>query len=215
MSVLGELHSAQKEIKIDWVCRSDFNNILKLSTYIHKVWSFDRKLGMLGLIKMALLLRHEGYTHIYDAHSTIRSRIISFILCFMNFKKVDFKRRSKERLKRILLFKFNKNNFPKPYLGMNSFKKPISTWLEINSAGAIQEWSFKDIPDFNLPYEKFIVLAPSAAWPMKTWPVSHFKQLIEILKGYHFIILGGPADKFCHEFEELYGLGIGASVEIK
>ena len=48
-----------------------------------------------------------------------------------------------------------------------------------------------------LPY--FVALAPSAAWPLKRWPLAYWKELINLNPHVFFIVLGGPRDHFCQE----------------
>jgi heptosyltransferase-2 len=49
-----------------------------------------------------------------------------------------------------------------------------------------------------LPVTDFVVMAPSAAWEMKRWPLDHWKKLILQTKKY-VIVVGGPGDQFCRE----------------
>lgn len=44
-----------------------------------------------------------------------------------------------------------------------------------------------------------IALAPSAAYPLKRWPLEYWKQLIELCSDFRFVILGGPGDGFLLE----------------
>lgn len=58
---------------------------------------------------------------------------------------------------------------------------------------------------------KYICLIPSASFPEKRWPVHKFKALIELLLNdsdfneYKFVILAGPDDDFCREFDQFIG----------
>ena len=46
------------------------------------------------------------------------------------------------------------------------------------------------------------VLAPSAAWEMKRWPVGHWQSLIAKMPTQKFVVVGGPQDHFCDELEK-------------
>jgi heptosyltransferase-2 len=49
-------------------------------------------------------------------------------------------------------------------------------------------------------------LAPSAAWPKKRWPLSHWKNLIGLIlkqTNLSILILGGPKDDFCKDLAAL------------
>lgn len=202
MSVLGPLRQRFPQAEIHWLCRKDMQDFLGASEYQVKVWAFNRDDGLVGLIKLALELRKFHFTHVYDAHSNLRSRIVSVILRFA--RPLNFIRRSKERWKRFLLFWFRINKFPKPFKGMLSYQKPLTKWgvdpLEFN----YQKWNFPESVTQTINELKItqkIVLAPSAAWEMKRWPISHWKELIYKLPQFEFVVLGGPKDDFCRELE--------------
>lgn len=198
MSILPKLkHSVPGEIH--WVTRSDMSSLLLLNKSVDRIWSFDKKKGLIGLVKLALELRGQGYTHVYDAHSNLRSRVLSLFLA-----SPYFLRRSKERIKRVLLFTFRKNYFDRPYKGIISYLRPLEKWSVSNATKFDgQTWDFSSVncqQEFNLDS---IVIAPSAAWEMKRWPISHWKKLIEINQDLNFTILGGPGDSFCEEIRKV------------
>ena len=73
------------DYKIHWLVKKEFAGLVSLSDSIDQVISFSKEDGVIGLIKLALKLRKEGYTHLYDAHSNIRSRIFTvFFKLFLN-----------------------------------------------------------------------------------------------------------------------------------
>ncbi len=196
MSVLAPLHARFPTAQIDWLVRSDNVSILPCSTQVSKIWSFDRKQGLWGLVQLALELRAQNYTHVYDAHSNLRSRIVSLFL-----NPAHFVRRSKERWKRFMLFQMRVNKFPWPYRGMHSFVKPLAQWGVSEKDSLLDSWQFT--PEQVSKCEEllgnigpFVTLVPSAAWPMKRWPEDHWMRLIRALPGVSFVLLGGPSDHF-------------------
>lgn len=196
--------SANREIH--WLVKKEFASVLGMSDQVSRIIEFDKKIGMIGLIKLALKLREENYTHIYDAHSNIRSKVVKWILSFL--RQVKFARRYKERLKRILLFKFRKNLFPWPFLGAVSFLEPVSEWIEFKGRHTdfAQKWSFDDkvVEKFNsFGISDYIAIAPSAAWEMKRWPIEYWKEVIRQMPEQKFVVLGGPADTFCQEIADI------------
>ena len=202
MGVIGGIKKQFPDAEIHWIARKDMSSFLSMDKRIDKIWAFDKKEGLKGLLRMADELKKEHYDYIYDAHSNIRSNILKFKLIPWLGKHPHYALRSKERMKRLLLFRFGINRFDWPFRGMESYRKPLKKW---------------GITDFNIPYsdwyfpENFaselnplitprtVTLVPSANWAMKRWPVDHWKQLVESLPGYRFIILAGPADTFCEE----------------
>lgn len=208
LSIINGIIKRFPKSEIHWVTRDDLMGIPAIHPGIFKVWGFVRQDGFFGLFKLAFSLRNERFDYIYDAHSNIRSRILSFVLSF-SFRRVNFIRRGKDRLKRIMLFKFGKNMFPDPFCGMISYQKPLEKW-DIK-----KNCDFKFKPDFSSTavqhvMEKissikrpFITLVPSAAWEMKRWPVEFWKKLILLMPEYQFLVLGGGNDLFCQKLKEV------------
>lgn len=197
MSVLDSLTGESFDAEVHWLVRSDLLDVPGLSKKVSKVWAFDRKDGLLGLIKLGLKLRGQGFTHIYDAHSSMRSRILCSLLRPLCLGP-KLARRSKERFKRFLLFSLGINKFPKPFKGMLSYHRPIEKWGIDPRESFSDSWSFSGGKEF-----EGIALAPSAAWEMKRWPLEHWKNLIRELPEQKFVVLGGPGDSFCKELEEV------------
>lgn len=197
MSVLRPLKTRSTDSEIHWLTRSEFSNLVTLSPYVDRVISFDKKSGLLGLIKLGFQLRSEGYELIYDAHRNTRSAILRWI-----FLGIHIVSRPKSRWKRILLFTFRINKFPWPFRGMKSYLEP----LRLPDSELHQQWSFSSEVTTKVDQlvgENFVCLAPSAAWEMKRWPLSHWKELINLKSETRFVVLGGPADTFCEELVQV------------
>lgn len=203
-STLAPLKDSLPQSEIHWLVRSDLEGTLKSEERIDKLITFDRKKGLIGLIKLAFELRKEKYDLIYDAHNNVRSFFVRFILnTFSSSSSLKVVIRSKDRLKRILLFSFGINKFPNPYKAMESFWSPLKKELEIEGKLRPISWGDQPSEEEKRKLEGAIVLVPSAAWPKKTWPIEHWKKLIEILPQKKFIILGGPADTFCEDIRKI------------
>ncbi len=209
MSVLGGIKQKYPNAEIHWFVRSDIAPILEIDSRIDKIWAFNKKKGIKGLWRISKQLKKENYTHIYDAHSNIRSNVLKLQLCPFWKRWLGtapkFTLRSKERLKRILLFKFRVNKFPKPFRGMVSFQKPLTKFGITNFPMEYAEWNFptdaqKKLANItSLELKEYICLVPSAAWELKRWDVDYWKLLIKLLPKQHFLIIGGPNDTFCEE----------------
>lgn len=213
MSTVGGICKKFPNAEIHWIVRSDIAHVLMLDPRIHKVWSFDKKTGFKGLWEITKQLRTEKFNYIYDAHSNIRSNIIKLVLCPFWKRWLGiapkFTMRSKERLKRFLLFQFRINRFPRPFRGMTSFQKPLEKWNICDFPLTPPSWNFpkKTVSKIHsLVGEKCnqsICLVPSAAWEMKRWPVEHWQELVRLLPQQHFIIIGGPTDDFCQDIADV------------
>ncbi len=207
MSVTGGFKNHYPECELHWIVRKDLASLLKIDPRIDRLIEFDRNLGISGLLKLAFHLKKEGYTHIYDAHSNIRSNILKLILRPLGIGPKLITRR-KSRLKRFLLFKFRINLLPKPFRAFESFRLPLKKWGILNFYTLHDNWVFpKDIQEkcFELIKEqptKTLTLVPSAAWELKRWPVEYWKKLVTLLPDFYFTILAGPTDTFCEEIEK-------------
>lgn len=190
-----------------WLTKREFSFLIRSHPSVKRVIEFDTRDGFIELLRLALRLRNQQYTHLYDAHGSLRSWVVSTILR-LRVNPPKFIRRSKERLRRLLFFWFRLKTVVQPYLGQHSYLKPLEPWL-----GDVR---VPPAPQLFIPPEAmesatlklgdlspFVALVPSAAWKMKCWPIAHWKTLIETLSEQRFIVLGGPEDHFCEELENL------------
>ena len=200
MSVSKLIKAKYPQAQLDWLTKAEFSSLVSRSSYIDNVITLNKMDGVIGLIQLSFMLRKNKYDMVYDAHSNLRSMIIKLILMILNFKTI-FITRSKERWNRILLFKFKKNNFPKPYRGMESYCSPLdfSDYKKINLN---QKWQFQKETIERVKAkchfldESFILMAPSAAWEMKRWPQEHWIKLKNELCNHSIVFVGGPTDHF-------------------
>lgn len=191
------------DVQINWVTRQEFNELVKLNAKVDNVYTINRNSGIVGLFKLAILLRKQNYDVIYDAHNNLRSNLI-YLIFKLTFSSSKWITRSKDRWKRILLFKFRINLFPKPFRGIDSYLQPLKM-LEQNifTDSKLVDYQFSPetknkIAQFVKPGIK-VTIVPSAAWPMKRWPLEHWKNLVQINPNLNFYILGGKEDTFCEE----------------
>jgi ADP-heptose:LPS heptosyltransferase len=204
--VPSAIAQAFPEAEIHWITRKDMAPLLRNHPHIHKVWEFDRKAGALGLMKLVWSMRPEKFTHIYDAHNNSRSRIISFILRPFGFMGVGpkFIRRSIRRWKRFLLFRFRINKFEQPFNGQRDLLEPLQKWGVSKAAPAApQIFPSSDVVEKARgilgDYANAVSLAPSAAYFLKRWPKEYWGQLIQLMPGQKFVLLGGPEDSFIED----------------
>lgn len=216
LSVATKL-SEIKNSEIHWCVRTDLAELLKNHPHIFKIWPLERREGIKGLIKIAWLLRKEKFTHIYDAHSSLRSQIITLILSpwlqpsrLLSFPWPKFLRKSQKRFKRFLLFQFRINLYEKPFSGQRDLLEPLVAWgLNNKSPSTPQifpgETEFKIIQEElnKLNLSSYVALCPSAAHKLKRWPIDHWKKLIELLPQENFVLLGGFHDAFVSDLVQV------------
>ncbi|ASD63408.1 heptosyltransferase [Bdellovibrio bacteriovorus] len=208
LSVPSAIKETYPNAEIHWITRKDMAPLLKNHPNIHRIWEFDRKAGLNGLIKLCLQMRKEGFTHIYDAHNNMRSRVISWILRPLGILGMGpkFIRRSIRRWKRLLLFKFRINTFEMPFNGQRDLLEPLQPWGISRKAPAApqifpSEESYQKAREVLGHYAGSVALAPSAAFFLKRWPKEYWQQLILLCPDQRFVLLGGPEDSFIEDIK--------------
>lgn len=195
------------EAELHWLVRADFQDLVKNHPAVNKTWILNRQDGLKGLIRLSQQLAKEQFTHVYDAHNNLRSRLLALLLRWHG-RRTRWLRRPKNRLKRLLLFRFRLNLLPQPFVGQLSYLQPLTKW-KISSELPLAPQFFcatetqvkirAQISD----WQPFVALVPGAAWELKRWPVSHWRKLISLCKEQRFVILGGQDEKFCEEIQSV------------
>ncbi|WP_347357480.1 glycosyltransferase family 9 protein [Bdellovibrio sp.] len=210
LSVPSAIKASFPEAEIHWITRKDMAPLLTSHPNIDKIWAFDRKEGLKGLIHLCVQMRREGFTHIYDAHNNMRSRVITWVLRPLGVLGVGpkFIRRSIRRWKRFLLFKFRINTFEMPFSGQRDLLEPLQPWgISKSSPPAPQifpsEESHKKAQEALGHFADSVALAPSAAFFLKRWPKEYWKELILLNPDQRFVLLGGPEDSFIEDIRDV------------
>lgn len=204
LSIPSAILAQYPQAEIHWITRKDMAPLLRHHPAIHHIWEFDRKEGLSGLWSLLRTMSAISFSHIYDAHNNLRSRLVCFRLGVMGGAKVL--RRSQKRWKRFLLFRLRKNTYEMPFSGQRDLLEPLQAW-GISKALPPTPQLFVSADDVaaakkllgGFQNKPFIALAPSAAYFLKRWPLAHFQQLIQEMPEYNFVLLGGPEDKFIQE----------------
>jgi heptosyltransferase-2 len=199
---------------VTWIVRSDFADFVKLSPNIDEVVSFSRSAGLLGLIQLGRQFAKTNFAYVYDAHNNVRSHFLMGFIRFFNLMNghasPQFVRRSKMRWRRFLFFYLGWPVLPQPFRGMQSFLQPLQKyWPESDLPPAPKLKSQPKSPPFvsvqppGSAFSNFILLAPSAAWALKRWPLEHFKKIVQLLPDRRFVLVGGPQDHFLQELAQI------------
>lgn len=211
LSLIGRIKSDWPMSEVHFVTRSEFVPLVEGHPDVFKVWAINKADGLNGLLQLGRELKRIKWSHVYDSHNNLRSRILCWQLNgFMHWRRMwrghRFLRRSLYRWKRFLLFQLRWNRFPQPFSGQRALLEPLRKWgisYDLPPAPQMQvsQELSKKVDDL-LP-ENFWTLAPSAAYPLKRWPLSHWKKLIELSPSVQFVVLGGPQDTFLQELREV------------
>lgn len=203
LSLVGRVRSDWPDAEVHFCTRADFRNLVETHPGIAKVWCLNKSEGFAGLWKLGAELKQIPWTHIYDSHNNLRSRVLCWALNgFFQLRRLrkghHFLRRSLYRWRRFLLFRFRINLFPQPFSGQGALLEPLVAWNLRPEPPPVPQLFFAQALGLDLP-SSFIALAPSAAHPLKRWPLSYFCDLVRMMPQEKFVILGGPEDQFVEE----------------
>lgn len=206
LSVAGRLGESWPGAEIHWVTRAEYAPMIETHPHIKKVWTLPKGAGFWDVWRLGGQLRREGFTHVYDAHNNLRSRILGWRLNgLLGWRRLffhKFLRRPIYRGRRFLLFNLRWNLFPKPFSGQGALLSPLRAWGVTAEAPAVPQLSLpvsaaaKANEVLPAGWNDFVTLAPSAAFELKRWPLEYWSELIQRQDRVKFVVLGGPEDTF-------------------
>jgi lipopolysaccharide heptosyltransferase II len=191
------------QAKIHFVVREDFEALLTGNPHLDRIWMLKRATGWRGLLALGKRLRAERYDLVYDAHRSLRSRLM---VPFLGAKYV--RRFSKHYLKRSISLTFKVPRLLDSRRFLDRFVDPLrdlgverdSKGPEVFATKAAMESALRKLSLSSPPREGWVGLIPSAQWPGKRWSEEGFRMvLLELLEKtpFSFVVFGGSADHFC------------------
>lgn len=209
-----------KSLRITFVTSQEFVSLVDQHEGIDQVIGFHRRKENWGAFMKKLKLFHEErpIDLILDLHATMRSFRFRLSFWYLPSLTVD-----KRRWERFLLTKLRSVGLkrlisPKVFgLGpqVERILKDLETIFGDTHAvertqdyrrGPHRELTSLGLPDAPDLKEDYLVVAPSASFFYKRWPISSFVELTrELLDKTNFkiVILAGPDDTFCEAFSEI------------
>ena len=205
-SPIISLHKTFPEAQIDFLTLDNFAELLEGLPHINSVILFNRSAGLSELRATGKWINKE-YDLIIDFHNTLRSKIIR-----SKIEKSKVRYLRKPRLKRFLLFRFNKNMFSADFSQIQLLNQPINEWLDNYEypppelyISKIEKQQAKTRITNSGIIKPYIVIIPSAAWEQKQWSSKKYVKLIKEIQLKHnlnIVILGGPKDEICTEIAQ-------------
>ena len=189
---------------VDWLTRSDMAHLARLTKSVDEVLEFPRKGKFNDIVLFAKLIGEKKYSHIYDAHNSLRSRLILLLVRLLfPMNRTKFLTRPRNSFSRFLMF-WARTKMPKD--GQQQFLiRPLKRWGIVNELPQVPVYKTtstdKAIGFLNGIESEFVVLAPGASYALKRWPIGNFKQLTSEMKNVQFVALGGPDESFIEELK--------------
>ncbi len=210
LSVAGRLGESWEDAEIHWATREEFAPLIARHPHIKKVWTLRKGASLSDVRTLGRELGREKFTHVYDAHNNLRTRLLGWQLGgFLGWRRwlggQKFLRRSIYRIRRFFLFRFHWNLFPQPFSGQRALLEPLTQWGIPLEAPPVPQLYLDDQAGSRarqaLPasWTDFVALAPSAAFQLKRWPLEYWVELIRSNPDTRFAILGGPEDGFLQD----------------
>lgn len=191
--------------KIHFVVREDCAAVLNGQPFVDRLWVLPRRAGLCGLWALGRTLRGERFDVVYDGHRSLRSRLLVPVV---GAKRVL--RFPKRYGRRLLYLRFRLPTLRRvpPFreahvrslapLGID-FPRPT----KLVAVASARQSAARKVPLLAAPRRRRLAVAPSAAWPLKRWPLAHFREAVTTLLAadptLDVVVLGGPADAFCGE----------------
>ncbi len=207
--------------KISLITGADFHELFLDHEFIDEIIPYKKKKGRDDIACLKLLSQDLKADVIIDLHNTLRGKVLRLFSWKTPTIVVN-----KRGFRRLLLIKF-KLNFLKNLSSHHKrviedfafiFDRPVDfdkLELFIQSKTQLER---KSLTSTGLSFKKdisaqikqpYIAISPVASFDSKRWPIEKFIELTNTIlkcsdyKAYNFVILGGPQDNFCQEFNSL------------
>ena len=205
------------DIHLSFVTSQEFVSLIDAHPGLGKVIGFNRRGGETWkdlLKKIDSLDEEMPIDLILDLHATLRSFRLKLSYWTVPALTVD-----KRRWERFLLTKFLKKIINKKFFGLepqveriiNDFEGIFQDKSALRRTRSYRQGHHAELTSLPTPGKvdlpkPYIVLAPSASFFYKRWPVNYFVELAQRLlneTNFHVVILAGPEDTFCEAFNAL------------
>ena len=121
MSINGVIKQKHRNCEIYWLTKDNFKELVECDSLVSKVVGLK---NFKNIFAISRWIKHENFDLVYDAHCSLRSKVLFFLYLISN-NKTEWLTRSKNDFLRFLLFKFKINLFPKPYIGSFHIFSPL------------------------------------------------------------------------------------------
>lgn len=209
-----------RNLRLTFVTSKEFMSLVEGHPAVDQVLGFDRRQEKWSDFQARLenIHRDRPIDLIMDAHATMRSFRLKLNLWHIPQLTVD-----KRRWERWLLTKFKgvwmKRLISQKLFGLEPQVERIITDFEaiFGESFAIRKTiealkarhqELTSLPEAQAVYlqKPYIVVAPSASFHYKRWPIESYVKLTEELlqrTSFNIVVLAGPADDFCKKFDEI------------
>jgi len=205
-------------LTISFVTSQEFVSLLENHPEVNHVIGFNRRGETWKDLKHKIhsLHREKPIDLIFDLHATLRSfrlRCSFWTIPALTVDKRRWERFFLTKIKSVTLRRWMNNQFfglgPQVERIIKDFESIFGDSRgrcrteELRNGPHQELTSLAELPLYQLP-RPYIVIAPSASYYYKRWPVQSFVELTQKLleaTTFHYVILAGPDDSFCDAFK--------------
>jgi len=196
-SIAEKLHSFYPDAQIDFLLRKGNEALLKGHPFINQVFIWNKKQGKnKNLLKIALHVRRQKYTHVINPHRFGSSGFIAFLSGAANkvgFDKNPFSFCYTRKIRHII---------SEPYDPSPVHETDRNQWLieDITDEYPAYPRLYPGEEDYtrirSLQTSPYICIAPSSVWFTKQFPAQKWTALIDALPTDHKVyLLGALSDE--------------------
>jgi len=203
--ILKKLKEKNKNLKIDFIVLDKFKDAIDGNPNIDNLIVFkkDTDDGIKNIIRFSKILKENNYDYVFDLHSKIRSRLITFFLGVKTFRYI---KRSlyKTILVKLGLIKYRADNtIVKNYFDAFNI-------LRIKYSGEDLEFNFSKKDEKKVEsYKDYVVFAPGASKNTKKWTIEGFGELAKLVSERYnteIILIGSAKEKDeCEKINKISG----------
>jgi heptosyltransferase-2 len=199
-----------KNLVVTFVTSREFVSLVEGHPGINHVVGFDRRKDEWEDFIKSVKAR-APFDLILDTHATMRSFRLK--LAFWNTPQLTV---DKRRWERFFLTKLKSKFFGRLWKGEPQVERIIKDLQDVfgDNRGISETKNFRkgkheeltslaELPVYEIP-GKYVVVAPSASFAPKRWPIEYFVELSQKLidlTDLYVVILAGPDDHFCRAFD--------------
>ncbi|MCW3120802.1 MAG: glycosyltransferase family 9 protein [Flavipsychrobacter sp.] len=196
-ALVEKLHLRYPDAQIDFLVRKGNEGLLQGHPFIKNLLVWNKKeQKQKNLLKMAMQVRKEKYTHVINVHRFVTSGFITFFSGAKykaGFDKNPFSFCYTRKVKHII---------GEPYSGSYTHEVARNQQLiaDITDGEAVFPALYPTVSDETKikQYQgaPYICIAPSSVWFTKQFPAQKWVELINVLPAHYKIyLLGAPSDK--------------------
>lgn len=195
-ALIEKLHACYPDAPIDFLLRKGNEGLLKGHPFINELLVWDKKQHKKrNLLKMALRVRGNKYTHVINVHRFGTSGFITFMSGATNkigFDKNPFSFCYTQKIQHVISEPYSKQ----PIHEVQRNQQLIASLTDDQPAMPQLYPSKADYDKVQpLQQQPYICIAPSSVWFTKQFPVPKWLSLVNALPaGYTIYLLGGPDD---------------------